>query len=162
MDRHFKTMESTNSSKPRILKNTFLVLSNDCIFPDLDTHELNYDSIHGPSPGKLRPEQLPTFFLWAYDPDWEPPNPPTGISNEEAVEGCTCGGKFTKGYGGADEDGYKGRVKVSIADLFCWFYYARTHGVDLKDLWRKAKAMENQTWWSKGAYWDPSQPEWLV
>ena len=139
MDRHFKTVEVAKISQPRILRNTFLVLSNDCIFPELDTRELNYDFIHGPSPDKVRPEQVPTFFLWAYDPDWQPPNPPTiALNDESRVEGCTCGGAFTRGYGGADEDGYEGCVKVSIHDLFCWFYYARTHGIGLKDLWRKA------------------------
>ncbi|KPM39564.1 hypothetical protein AK830_g6992 [Neonectria ditissima] len=160
---HFKTVETPKISNPRILKNTFLVLADDCIFHELDTHELNYDFITGPQKNKVLPEQVPNFFLWAYDPDWEPPSPPDTVSNDGiSIEGCTCRGTFTRGYGGADEDGYEGRVKVSISDLFCWFYYARVNGVGLKDLWRKAQGMEDQTWWSRGAYWDPSQPEWLA
>ncbi|KAJ3533896.1 hypothetical protein NM208_g7779 [Fusarium decemcellulare] len=123
---HFKTVEAPKISNPRILKNTFLVVANDCIFPELDTHELNPDTIRGPQKNKVFPEQLPRFFLWAYDPDWEPLSPPDSVPNDESsVEGCTCRGAFTRGYGGADDDGYEGRVKVSLSDLFCWFYYVR-------------------------------------
>ncbi|KAH7137024.1 hypothetical protein B0J13DRAFT_677772 [Dactylonectria estremocensis] len=161
--KHFKTVETPKISNLRILKNTFLILANDCIFHELDTHELNYNHITGPQENKVLPEHIPKFFLWAYDPDWEPSSTPNSVSNDESsVEGCTCRSAITRGYSGADDDGYKGRIKVSIRDLFCWFYYARANGVGLKDLWRKAQGMEDQTWWSRGAYWDPSQPEWLA
>ncbi|KAM5362791.1 hypothetical protein ACJZ2D_012323 [Fusarium nematophilum] len=162
---HFKAVEAPalRGSKPRILNNTFLVLTDDCVFPELDTHALEYEFEQGPEPGKLLPKDLPSFFLWAYDPDWEPPSPPGGATKvEAAVEGCTCRSTFAGGYGGADEDGYQGRVKVNIHDLFCWFYYARSTGVGLKDLWRKAQGMPDQTWWCRAAYWDISNPEWLA
>ncbi|KAF4466158.1 hypothetical protein FALBO_6981 [Fusarium albosuccineum] len=145
----FQDGGSTGNFESTHPKETFLVVANDCIFPELDTHELNHDTIRGPQKNKVFPEQLPRFFLWAYDPDWEPPSPPDSVPNDESsVEGCTCRGAFTRGYGGADDDGYEGA--------------SRTNGVGLKDLWRKAQGMKGQTWWSTGAYWDPSQPGWLA
>ncbi|KAF7552509.1 hypothetical protein G7Z17_g4261 [Cylindrodendrum hubeiense] len=124
----------------------------------LNTHELNYDSECGPRPNKLLPTELPTFFLWAYDPDWKPPIPPGDTTKyEPAIEACACRGTFVGGHGGADEDGYQGRVKVAIRDLYGWFYYARSTGVDLKDLWRKAQVSLNG--WHNGHEWEEGRCE---
>jgi nucleoside diphosphate kinase len=81
-----------------ILNNTFLVLTDDCIFPELDTHRLEWRAAwrfersivpEERADGVLLPGDVPRFHLWAYDAEWEPP------AGEQA-----------------DEDGYEGRVRL--------------------------------------------------
>lgn len=64
------------------LKDTFLVFTSDCIFPELETRELAADSSSETmkrtfarhAPRDLLPDELPEFFLWAYDVNWQPPS----------------------------------------------------------------------------------------
>ncbi|KAK7424495.1 hypothetical protein QQX98_000460 [Neonectria punicea] len=162
---HFKLTAPT-LSKLRVLKNTFLALTNDCVFPQLDTCDLEHGITDESQPNTLLPSDIPQFFLWVYDAEWKPPNPPDDDDEEEtspsAGEDCECKGSYVGGHGGADEDGYQGRVKVDIRILFSWFYYARLMEADLKDLWRKAQSLPDRTWTCRAAFYDPSQPEALV
>lgn len=63
------------------------------------------------------------FWVWACDPDWEPP-----------------AGRD------ADEDEYQGRLKVPFTCLQAWFYAARLRGVDMKAMWKKAQGHPQQLW----------------
>ncbi|KAF4964346.1 hypothetical protein FSARC_7713 [Fusarium sarcochroum] len=166
--KHFRTLAAPNLESPRMSRNTFLVLHDDCVFPELDHHDLELGEIYcreAPPPigdsglPLLQAESLPDFFLWAYDANWEPPTRP----NEQAAlstEGCTCQGTFSGGYDGADEDGYQGRVRIDLSNLFTWFYFARhiRKDVDLKDIWRIAQDMPNQAWYCNLDQYDPYQP----
>ncbi|KAL6352297.1 hypothetical protein LRP88_14410 [Fusarium phalaenopsidis] len=167
---HFKTVAKPNLDSPRMSRNTFLVLHNDCIFPDLDTHDVELGEPLFPSAGAhdedgaalLTTYDLPHFFLWAYNANWEPPNRSEGqVATTVQVEGCNCQGTFARGYGGADEDGYQGRVKVRVHSLFTWLYYARhvrDQVIDLKDIWRIAQGMPNQVWNCGTDRYDKSNP----
>lgn len=147
-----------------------MVLHNDCIFPDLDTHDVELGEPLFPSAGAhdedgaalLTTHDLPHFFLWAYTANWEPPNRSEGqVATTVQVEGCNCQGTFARGYGGADEDGYQGRVKVRVHSLFTWLYYARhvrDQVIDLKDIWRIAQGMPNQVWNCGTDRYDKSNP----
>lgn len=107
-------------------------------------------------------------------------NPPTGNERHDLVEGqpqpgatgkgknieadCNCKGLFATNANTVekDEDGYEGRVKVDISVLFSWFYYARLQGYDMKDLWRRAQSLPNQTWTCKPDDSDLSKPQALI
>ncbi|KAM0420324.1 hypothetical protein ACHAPT_011866 [Fusarium lateritium] len=167
---HFKTVAAPNLDSPRMSRNTFLIVHDDCVFPKLDTYGLELDEVgysdvailEGNEATLLTPHNLPKFFVWAYDANWEPPN----RSGDQAtptveVKGCNCQGTFAGGYGGADEDGYQGRVKVLVHSLFTWLYYARhirDHVINLKDIWRIAQDMPNQVWDCRKDWYDKSQP----
>ncbi|KAI8676054.1 hypothetical protein NCS57_00508700 [Fusarium keratoplasticum] len=167
---HFKTIAKPNLDSPRMSRNTFLVLHNDCLFPDLDTHGVELGEPLFPSAGAhaedgaalLTTYDLPHFFLWAYDANWEPPSRSEGqVATTVQVEGCNCQGTVARGYGGADEDGYQGRVKVRVHSLFTWLYYARhvrDQVIDLKDIWRIAQDMPNQVWNCGTDRYDKSHP----
>jgi hypothetical protein len=90
---------------------------------------------------KLLPEDIPPVFIWAYDPDWTPPDPDSR----------------------ADEDGYEGRVKVPLPLLYTWFYFARKDGIyDLKELWKKALEHPDEIWRCKQHHLDPTIPDSFV
>lgn len=58
-----------------------------------------------------------TFWVWAYDADWEPSSD-VAVSNAEE---------------------YRGRVRVPLYSLDAWFYGACAEvEVSLKDMWLKA------------------------
>lgn len=131
-----------------ILHNTFLVLTDDCIFPELDTHRLEWREAwrfersivpEDRADGVLLPGDVPRFHLWAYDAEWEPP------AGEQA-----------------DEDGYEGRVKVDSHLLYTWFYYARLTGVDMKAMWRRSLTLKDQIWTTETDEDNPEQAEALV
>ncbi|RSL43761.1 hypothetical protein CEP54_014963 [Fusarium duplospermum] len=170
---HFKTVAASNLDSPRMSRNTFLVLHDDCVFPELDTYGLRFgevgyggyvteDEIGEDGTPLLTYRDLPMFFVWAYDANWDPPNHPEDQAILIAkVKGCNCQGTFGRGYGGADEDGYQGRVKVRVHCLFTWLYYARhvrDNVIDLKDIWRIAQGMPNQVWDCGKDLYDQSQP----
>ncbi|KAH7144248.1 hypothetical protein B0J13DRAFT_607640 [Dactylonectria estremocensis] len=83
---HFQELrDSLPAVKPRILRDTFLVLTNDCLFPELDGYKFPFrndlDDNQFLAPLTRFQEQklvcgedLPTFFLWAYDANWQPPS----------------------------------------------------------------------------------------
>lgn len=131
-----------------ILHNTFLVLTEDCIFPELDTRRLEWSDAwqfersilpEERPEGVLLPGDVPRFHLWAYDAEWEPP-----VGKQ------------------ADDDGYEGRVKVDLHSLYIWFYYARLTDVDMKAMWRRSLTLKDQIWTSETDEDDPEQAEALV
>lgn len=67
-----------------------------------------------------------TFWVWAYDADWEPSSTNVTVSNGEE---------------------YRGRVRVPLYSLDAWFYGARSEGeVSLKDMWLKAQTHREKLW----------------
>ncbi|KAF4951436.1 hypothetical protein FSARC_12919 [Fusarium sarcochroum] len=160
---HFKKVAVPSLESPRMSRNTFLVLHDACIWPELDTVTEGMSIPHPPEPDSSRDEYHPMVFLWAYDADWEPPR--RANQQQEAttvIEGCTCQGTFAGGYGGADEDGYEGRVKVDVPVLFTWLYWARHVSephIDLKDIWRMAQTMPGQIWTCCHDRFDSSRPD---
>ncbi|KAM0544391.1 hypothetical protein ACHAPJ_011853 [Fusarium lateritium] len=161
---YFQEVATPRLPTPRMLTNTFLVLQDDFVFREVDTKGLEYresidvldDSL------TLFPDQLPKFYLWAYDGEWQPPSTAVAekIEDDSAkdVDECSCRGTFLKGHDASDEDGYQGRVKVKLEVLFTWPYYARTTGIDHKDMWEKAQTMPNQTWTCGPAALGHAQP----
>ncbi|WYZ41183.1 hypothetical protein EsH8_V_000078 [Colletotrichum jinshuiense] len=106
--RHFKDFRESLSS-PGILRDTFIVIDDECIPKDLWRYP------GGPS--------AETFWVWAYDADWEPASADVAVPEE-----------------------YQGRVKVPIYCLNAWFYAARCEGVSLRDMWLKAQTHHSK-WW---------------
>ncbi|CAM1509013.1 Fc.00g027520.m01.CDS01 [Cosmosporella sp. VM-42] len=204
---HFRELwDSIHAPKPGIRRDTFLVLTNDCLFPELDSYlmaprnELDDNEYLVPlspsqEPKLIEPSQLPNFYLWAYDANWQPPSvtkdkeyhgtlkdqPQPNNNQMEAKDdkgkqidhgyregiaeaACTCNGLFAGDANTvwADEDGYEGRVKVSIHVIFSWFYYARLKGYDMKQLWRKAQTLPHQTWTCRADAMDYTKPGELI
>lgn len=146
-----------NLPTPKITRNAFLVADTECIFPELDTRAIDwrdpglFDRVFMASerrPDRVLPIDLPTFFIWAYDPDWESPTrgPTTQTGGTELP----------------DEDGYQGRLKVDITVLFTWFYYAMLQGYDMKQMWRRAQTLKDQAWTAKPDYIYRSFPHQVV
>lgn len=80
--------------------------------------------------GKIAYQDLPPFFVWAYDAAWTPP-----------------GGETPGGEGAADADGYQGRVRVDATVLLSWFFYARMFtDFTMKQLWEKAQRTPHRVW----------------
>lgn len=158
---------------PRVLKNTFLVLTDDCLFPQLDTIDLD-DHIEPTESGFLfddpqrhRKRTVPLLFVWAYDATWVPPGLPqvADLTIVESSGDCACQPRPEKCQDHVTElpeDEYQGRVKVDITILFSWFYYARLMEIDLKDMWKRAQKLPGQVWTCQAAIYDPSQPGALV
>lgn len=150
---------------PRVLKNTFLVLTNDCVFPQLDTFDVSArfepdeNGFVFEDPELYQKRTIPTLFIWAYDTTWQPSNPPSvaDLAITESHEDC----KYSQGQNDVCEAEYQGRVKVDITVLFSWFYYARLMEVDLRDMWKKAQTLPEQIWTCRAGY-DPSQPSALI
>lgn len=79
---HFRLV-AKNLPKPLFLKDTFLVLTSDCIFPELETQELAADfssetmkrTFARHLSRDLLPDELPKFFIWAYNVNWQPQSP---------------------------------------------------------------------------------------
>lgn len=143
--------------KPKFVRNAFVVVDTECIFPELDTKDIewgdpnDFNRVYMPKqrkPDRILPSELPTFFVWAYDPDWEPP---TGGATGQPGEGQL-----------SDEDGYQGRLKVDIEVLFTFFYYAMLHGYDMKQMWRRAQTLKDQTWTTRPDYIYRSFPKQVV
>lgn len=163
--RHFRNA-AREAEMPRILKNTFLVLTNDSVFPQLDTFDVSAriepdeTGFVFDDPERDRTRTIPSLFIWAYDATWRPSNPPSvaDLAITASHEDC----KNSKGHINACEAEYQGRVKVDIAVLFSWFYYARLMEVDLEDMWKKAQGLPDQIWTCKATFHDPSQPEALI
>jgi hypothetical protein len=135
----FKDKIRPGLPNPRYPRDTFLVLSNDCLFPELDTVDLD---IHDEKEGwESRPmsRDMPTFFLWAYDAEWSPP------------EGLR-----------ADQDGYQGRVKVAVRALLVWFYYTRITGVGVKALWQRSLELKDGVWTCENDIFNPGEPKQLT
>ncbi|KAH6685679.1 hypothetical protein F5X68DRAFT_276501 [Plectosphaerella plurivora] len=135
----FKNKVRPRLPTPRYPRDTFLVFSDDCLFPELDTVDLD---IHDEKEGwESRPESrdMPTFFLWAYDAEWAPP----------------------KG-AGADQDGYQGRVKVAVRTLLVWFYFATLTGVDMKAMWRRSLELTDGVWTCENDMFNPGEPKQLT
>ncbi|KAF7556573.1 hypothetical protein G7Z17_g1328 [Cylindrodendrum hubeiense] len=107
--RQFKDYRESLSS-PGILRNTFIMIDDEDIPEDLWKYS-------GPA--------RDTFWVWAYDADWEPSSTDVTFSNGEE---------------------YRGRVKVPIYSLDAWFYAARYEGVSLKDMWLKAQTHPSKLW----------------
>ncbi|KAH7015837.1 hypothetical protein EDB80DRAFT_748643 [Ilyonectria destructans] len=108
--RHFKEYRESLSS-PGILRNTFIMIDDQCIPADL---------------WKYTGHAIDTFWVWAYDADWEPSSTDVTVSNGEE---------------------YRGRVRVPLYSLDAWFYGARYEGdVSLKDMWLKAQTHREKLW----------------
>ncbi|GKT56423.1 hypothetical protein ColTof4_09032 [Colletotrichum tofieldiae] len=97
----------------------FIVIDDECIPEDL------WRYLGGPSDE--------TFWVYAYDADWEPASTKVTVS---------------------DGKEYRGRVKVPIYCLDAWFYAARYGGVSLKDMWLKAQTQRSK-WWI--CYFEPME-----
>lgn len=182
-ERFFRVL-AAKIPKRCFLRNTFLLLSSDCIFPELDTPELEPPGspefmrrlLNPAAPRRLCPDEVPPFYLWAYDANWDPPSATQDPKKDDDEQdddkqgdgvsgsGCTCLGHFAGDTDTteADEDGYEGRVKVDIKYLFSWFYYARLEGYDLKQLWRKAQTLPHQTWKCSHDIFDHTKPQALI
>ncbi|KAH7115436.1 hypothetical protein B0J13DRAFT_600022 [Dactylonectria estremocensis] len=88
---HFKEYKES-LSYPGILRNTFIMIDDQCIPADL---------------WKYTGRAIDTFWVWAYDADWEPSSTDATVSNGEE---------------------YRGRVRVPLYSLNAWFYGARSEG----------------------------------
>ncbi|KAH8665388.1 hypothetical protein BGZ61DRAFT_538743 [Ilyonectria robusta] len=107
--RHFKEYRES-LSYPGILRNTFIMVDDQCIPADL---------------WKYTGRAVDTFWVWAYDADWEPSSDVTVSNGEE----------------------YRGRVRVPLHSLDAWIYGARAEGeVSLKDMWLKAQTHDEKLW----------------
>lgn len=124
-------------------KDTFLVVTDDCIPHSLDdnTLRITFDVPKRRGENEVLLLEIEPPFVWAYDAHWSPPK-----------AGMAC-----------DEDGYDGRVKVDARVIFSWFYYARAvmrH--TMKDLWRRAQNEPGQIWTAKASLVNQSLPVALI
>ena len=128
-----------------ILENVFLGDTDDCVFSVLDDGGIHHGNPDLNYASKLTLGELPTFFVWAYKANWQPPPSKEiedlSLDHERGVSQDDPSPQV------AEDDRYRGRVKVDITVLFSWFYHAIvSEGLSIKDIWLEALRMEDQTW----------------
>ncbi|CEJ94971.1 hypothetical protein VHEMI10475 [[Torrubiella] hemipterigena] len=139
-------MDLVPSLPKKMSKTTFLVVTDDCIFPELETNQLWLTKLlrwpNDRQEGKIAYQDLPPFYIWAYDAAW---TPPTGKAAKEPF------------------DGYEGRIRVDSTVLLSWFYYARTWtDLTMRQLWEKADRSPHQVWHVQENLANRAEPEALV